>query len=154
MQKGFIFNSLYIALGSIAVIALVSGYAYVQTKRLEACKAEFQVFRSEVERLGLEAKAKTKQQEAQDKLKKDKADAEFKKLRSVNADLSKRLRDNARSDFVPPTGSVAGITERACFDQSAIDSAIKRFAERAAGIAEEGQGAIDSLNNAKRWAAQ
>lgn len=154
MKNGFITLSLtgYIALGCAAVISVVSAYAYIQTKRLEACKSEFQVFKSEVERLGLEAQKKKLQIEAQDKLKKEKADEELRKLRMVNGDLSKRLRDNADSSFVPRTSSSTNEPERACFDQYSIDSAIKRFAERAAGIAEEGQSAIDSLNNAKRWA--
>jgi len=148
MKNGFITLSLtgYIALGCAAVVAVVSGYAYIQTKRLEACKSEFQVFKSEVERVA-------KEQDLNNKVKKQKADDELKKLKSVNADLSKRLRDNASTSFVQPSTDT-GKPERACFDQSAIDSAIKRFAERASGIAEEGQSAIDSLNNAKRWAVQ
>ena len=153
MKNGFITLSLtgYIALGCAAVVGLVSAYAYVQTKRLEACKAEFQVFKAEVERLGLEAKEKAKQVEAQDKFKKEKADEDLRKLRSLNDDLSKRVRDNAGSSFVPSTGSVTGIPETACFNTEALDGAIKRFAERVTGITEQGQSAITDLDNAKRW---
>lgn len=153
MQKGFITLSLtgYIALGCAAVVGLVSAYAYVQTKRLESCKAEFQTFKSEVKRLGKEAEIKVKLTEAANLRKKEQADESLRKLRIVNDDLSKRLRDNAGSSFVPPTGSVTGKPEVACFNQSSIDSAIKRFAERVTGITEQGQSAVDELNNAKSW---
>jgi len=152
MQKGFIFNSLYIALGSLAVITLVSGYAYIQTKRLEACKTEFQVFKSEVERLGNEAKVKSELINKQNLKLKEKADEELRKLRISNADLSKRVRDNAGSSFVPRTEASTGKSDLACFDTEALDGAIKRFAERVTGITEQGQSAVTELDNAKRWA--
>lgn len=152
MQKGFIFPSLYIYLGLGSIILILGMLLKVQSARLESCKAEHQAFVSEVERLGLEAKENAKKQESLDKLKKDKADAELRKLRSRNADLSKRLRDNASRSFVPSTGSTPGKSEIACFDQASIDGAIKRFAERVTGIVEQGQGATDELNNAKAWA--
>ena len=148
MQKGFIFNSLYIALGSLAVITLVSGYAYIQTKRLEAANAKLEAIHA----LGVEAEKKKVAQEAKDKLNKEKADNELKKLRSVNADLSKRLRDNAGSSFVPRTEASTGKPDLACFDTDALDGAIKRFAERVTGITEQGQSAVTELDNAKRWA--
>ena len=150
MQKGFIFNSLYIALGCAAVITLISGYAYIQTKRLEACKTEFQVFKSEVERLGLEAQKKKLQIEAQDKLKKEAADNELKKLRLANGDLSKRLRDNAGSSFLPRPEASTGQSEGTC-NADLIDRALRDFAKGTAELIIEGQSAIDSLNNAKRW---
>jgi len=146
MQKGFIQLTLsgYIITGLTVALLISAAMLKIQSSRLEACKSEFQVFKSEVERVA-------KEQDLNNKVKKQKADDELKKLKSVNADLSKRLRDNASTSFVQPSTDT-GKPERACFDQSSIDSAIKRFAERASGIAEEGQSAIDSLNNAKRWA--
>jgi len=93
MQKGFIFNSLYIALGSLAVISLVSGYAYIQTKRLEACKSEFQVFKSEVERLGKEAQEKVnKEIERQKKVTKD-VSTDYETRLNLLRDTYARLRD-------------------------------------------------------------
>lgn len=152
MQKGFIFPSLYIYLG-LGLIVLTLGIALkVQSSRLESCKAEHKAFVSEVERLGNEAKLKAKQVDQENKLKKEKADEDLRKLRSANNELSKRVRDNSRSSFVPPTGPVTGKPETACFDQGAIDGAIKRFAERVTGIVEQGQEAITDLNNAKQWA--
>jgi hypothetical protein len=93
MQKGFIFNSLYIALGCAAVVAVVSGYAYIQTKRLEACKSEFQVFKSEVERLGKEAQVKVKQEiERQKKVTND-VSTDYEKRLNYLRDTYNRLRD-------------------------------------------------------------
>lgn len=152
MQKGFIFPSLYIYLGLGAVILFLGLGLKVQSSRLESCKAEHKAFVSEVERLGLEAKAKAKQVEAQDKLKKEKADNELKNLRSRNADLSKRLRDNAGSSFLSSGETSPRIPESACLNAGAVDEALRKFASGTAELITEGQDAIDSLNNAKQWA--
>jgi hypothetical protein len=97
MQKGFIFNSLYIALGSLAVITLVSGYAYIQTKRLGACKTEFQVFKSEVERLGKEAQEKVnKEIERQKKVTND-VSTDYETRLNYLRDTYTRLRDQRSS---------------------------------------------------------
>jgi len=152
MKNGFITLSLtgYIALGCAAIIAVVSGYAYIQTKRLEACKSEFQVFKSEVERLGNEAKLKAELINKQNIKLKESADAELKKLRLANGDLSKRLRSDTDSGFLPRPEASTGVLEGAC-NADLIDRALRDFAKGTAELIIEGQSAIDSLNNAKRW---
>jgi hypothetical protein len=155
-QRGFISLSLtgYIALGSLAVITLVSGYAYIQTKRLEACKAEHRAFVSEVERLGLEAKEKAKKQEAQDKLKKEKADAELKKLRSANAEF-KRLRDSdTHNRRLPEAPRETPRPDLACFDRSSLESAYGELVKGLRGLADEGTENTLRLKSAVDWAAQ
>ena len=95
MKNGFITLSLtgYIALGCAAVVAVVSGYAYIQTKRLEACKTEFQVFKSEVERLGKEAQVKVnKEIERQKKVTKD-VSSDYETRLNLLRDTYARLRD-------------------------------------------------------------
>jgi len=102
MKNGFITLSLtgYIALGCAAVVAVVSGYAYIQTKRLEACKTEFQVFKSEVERLGKEAQVKVnKEIERQKKVTKD-VSTDYEKRLNYLRDTYTRLRDS-RSGSMP-----------------------------------------------------
>jgi len=102
MQRGFITLSLtgYIALGCAAVVAVVSWYAYIQTKRLEACKTEFQVFKSEVERLGKEAQEKVnKEIERQKKVNKD-VSSDYEKRLNYLRDTYARLRDS-RSGSMP-----------------------------------------------------
>ncbi len=101
-NKGFINLSLtgYVALGALAVALTVSGYAYIQTKRLEACKAEFQAFKSEVERLGKEAQEKVKREiERQEKVTKD-VSTDYEKRLNYLRDTYNRLRDS-RSGGVP-----------------------------------------------------
>ena len=151
-QKGCITLSLtgYIVLGCAAVVAVVSGYAYIQTKRLEACKSEFQVFKSEVERLGNEAKLNAELINKQNLKLKEKSDEELRKLRISNADLSKRLRDNAGSSFLSRPEASTGQLEGTC-NADLIDRALRDFAKGTAELIIEGQSAIDSLNNAKRW---
>lgn len=149
MQKGFIFNSLYIALGSLAVISLVSGYAYIQTTRLEAANAKLDAIHA----LGVEAEKKKLAQEKQDKLNKEKADNELKKLRSVNADLSKRLREQSSGRFVPRAEASTGESKGAC-NADIVDGAIREFVKGTTELIIEGQSAVDSLNNAKRWSSE
>lgn len=152
MQKGFIFPSLYIYLGLGAVIAfLYLRNSYLEVK-VDLAESRYETFVDDVAKLGNEAKLKAKQVDQENKLKKEKADEDLRKLRSLNNELSKRVRDNSRSSFVPPTGPATGKPETACFDQQSIDGAIKRFTERVTGIVEQGQEAITDLNNAKQWA--
>ena len=145
MQKGFIFPSLYIYAG-LGLIVLTLGIAVkVQSSRLESCKLEHQAFVNEVERLA-------KEQELTNKVKKQKADDELKKLKSVNDDLSKRVRDNANTSFVQPS-TTAGKPDLACFNSETLDGAIRQFALGVSGIIEQGQSAVTDLDNAKQWAA-
>lgn len=145
MQKGFIFPSLHIALIS-GVIVLVLGIALkVQSSRLESCKAEHKAFVSSVERLA-------KEQKLTNKVKKQKADDELKKLKSVNSDLSKRVRDNANSSFVQPS-TTTGKPDLACFSRAELDAALQRFTGRTAELIVEGTENTLNLDNAKQWAA-
>lgn len=146
MQKGFIFPSLYIYLGLGLIVLTLGTLLKVQSSRLESCKAEHQAFVSEVNRVA-------KEQELTNKVKKQKADDELKKLKSVNADLSKRVRDNADTSFVQ-SSTTAGKPDLACFNSEKLDGAIKRFAERVTGITEQGQSAVTDLDNAKRWSSR
>ena len=144
MQKGFIFPSLYIYLG-LGLIVLTLGIAVkVQSSRLETCKLEHQAFVNEVQRLA-------KEQELTNKVKKLKADDELKKLKSVNNDLSKRVRDNANTSFLQPS-TTTGKPDLACFNSETLDGAIRQFALGVSGIIEQGQSAVTDLDNAKQWA--
>lgn len=143
-QKGFIFPSLHIVLIS-GVIVLVLGIALkVQSSRLESCKAEHKAFVSEVERAA-------KEQELNFRAKKQKADDELKKLKSVNNDLSKRVRDNASTSFVQPS-TTTGKPDLACFSRAELDAALQRFTGRTAELIVEGTENTLNLDNAKQWA--
>lgn len=92
MQKGFI-SGLYIYLG-LGLIVLVLGTAVkVQSSRLESCKAEHAAFVANVERLGLEAKEKAKQEiERQKKVTQD-VSSDYEKRLNHLRDTYARLRD-------------------------------------------------------------
>lgn len=154
MQKGFIFPSLYIYLGLGAVIVFLGLGLKVQTSRLESCKAEHAAFVANVERLGLEAKEKAKQVEAQDKLRKEVADRELKKLRSLNDDLSKRVRDDSRASLLPQAPSGSRNPELSCFSRSELDGALSSFTRGTTELIIEGTEATIGLDTVKRWAVQ
>ena len=151
MQKGFIFPSLYIYLGLGLIVLGLSTAVYVQSSRLESCKAEYRAFVSETERLGKEAEIKVKQIEAENKLKKEKADAELNKLRLDNAEF-KRLRDNAGSRRLPEAPANSRNPALSCFDRAELERAYGELVKELRGIADEGTEATIGLDTVKRWA--
>lgn len=153
-QRGFIQLSLmgWVAVGAAVIIFGMGVALKVQTSRLDAVKAEYGAFVADVKAKGEAAEIKARAQEKADLAKKEKADAELKKLRVANESLNKRLRDNARSSVLPSPGPSAGSLETACFGRPELDAALRRFTEGTAEIAISGQQAVDELNNAKRWA--
>ncbi len=143
----------YLTIGFSLVVLSLGVALKVQTSRLESCQENHTRFLTEVERLGNEAKEKVKLTEALNLRKKEQADNELKKLRSTNADLSKRLRSDTDSRFLPRAEADTGEPKGAC-NADLIDRAIRDFAKGTAELIIEGQSAITDLNNAKRWANQ
>lgn len=103
MQKGFIFPSLYIYLGFGTIVLILGTLLKVQSSRLESCKAEHAAFVSQVERLGIEAKEKAKQEiERQKKVTKD-VSSDYEKRLNLLRDTYTRLRDQrSGSGSMPP----------------------------------------------------
>jgi hypothetical protein len=102
MQKGFIQLTLsgYIITGLTVVLLISAAMLKIQSSRLEACKSEFQVFKSEVERLGKEAQEKVnKEIERQKKVTKD-VSSDYEKRLNYLRDTYTRLRDS-RSGSMP-----------------------------------------------------
>lgn len=148
-QSGFIELSL---MGWVAVAgAVVVGLMYLRIQYLETKVALGEAFVTSVEVIGETARKAAKAKEREDLAKKEKADEELRKLRIANNALNQRLRDNAGRSVLPPTGTVAGVSETACFGRPELDAALQRFTGGAAELAIEGQQATDALNNAKRW---
>ena len=141
-------HALYGIIG-LAVVSGVGWYIY----DCESTKTDYAVFKSNVELLGKKAKADAENLEAQDKLAKEKADAENKTLRSDNAALAKRLRDaRSRSGRVPEASPTARRPDLITLDRAELRRTLEYLDERGSGIAEESdQGRID-LNTAKTWA--
>jgi len=148
-QRGIM---LYGALAALLAFAGVSAYAYVQTQRLASCKAEFAAFQADVRSKGEAAQRESDRINAENAKRKEKSDAERKRLIIANNGLADRLRDNSNASSLPPTSGTAGIPETACFRRADLDAAIQRFTTGIAGIVTQGDSAVTDLDNAKRWA--
>ena len=124
----------------------------IQTHRVESIKAEYAAFVANVKMLGEQAEIKSKQIEVENKLRKEKADAENKRARAVIADLNKHLRDSAGSGFLPAAAPGALRPLLACYSRGGLDEAIRGFATETTSVLEVlGAAAVD-LNTAKAWA--
>lgn len=155
-QSGFItlpFTA-YIAIGASAVILGLSIAVKVQSSRLASCKAEFAAFQADVKAKGEAAKKEADRINAENARKKEKSDAERKRLLTINAGLADRLRDNAGRSSLPPTTSDTGSPETACFRRADLDAAIQRFTLGVSGIVTQGDSAVTDLDLARRWAQQ
>lgn len=148
----------YAAIGCAVVIAGLGIALKVQTSRLETVKAEYAGFLAQTRALGEAAKEAAKKKEAEDKKRKELADADYARARRDLAGLSdayRSLRDARSSGFrslsAPPT-TAAG-TSRACFDGAELQRTLERLDAGGAGIAEEGDAARIGLDAAKRWAS-
>lgn len=157
-QRGFIQLSLigWLAVAAGVVILVLGAAVKVQTSRLESVKNEYAQFKATTEALGKAAEVAKKKQEADDKEKKGKADAENAKTKRDLAslyDAYRSLRDQrARSGFVPQAPSGATSAATASFDRGALDNALRGFDKGVAGLLREGDEAIADLNTAKEWA--
>jgi len=148
-QRGIM---LYGALAALLAFAGVSAFAYIQTQRLASCKQEFAAFRAEVKAKGEAAQRESDRINADNAKRKEKSDAERKRLIIANNGLADRLRDNASRSSLPPTSGTAGIPETACFKRAELDAAIRGFTLSVSGIVTQGDAAVTDLDNAKQWA--
>jgi len=85
------------------VAALLLGTIAVQTKRLDNCKTDHAALVAQVEALGQEAKRQAEKRELEDKLNKEKTDAEH--LRTLNdfrATIGRLRNERPAGSFVPP----------------------------------------------------
>jgi len=148
-QAGF---TLYIILGLLLALSLAVIALKAQNYRLELSEAKFDRFAGEVETKGLAAAKEAKRIDDENAKRKEKSDAERKRLIIANNGLADRLRDNAARSSLPEASGTSGIPETACFNRADLDAAIRKFTTGIAGIVTQGDGAVADLDNAKRWA--
>ena len=158
-SRGFIALPIwaYAAIGAAVVIAGLGIAVKVQTSRLEAVKAEYAGFVAQVKAAGDAQNAKAAAEDKANKERKEKADAENKRLRSDLAglyDAYKRLRDSPSRRTFSEAGGTAASPARACLDAAAANRALQAFDAGVAGLLEEGDRAIVDVNTARRWAKQ
>ena len=153
-QRGFItlpFTA-WIAIGASVAILGLSVAVKVQSSRLASCKQEYADFKADVKAKGEAAIENARKIDSENAKRKEKSDAERKRLIIANNGLADRLRDNASRSSLPSTSGTAGIPETACFRRADLDAAIQRFTTGIAGIVTQGDAAVTDLDNAKRWA--
>lgn len=108
-------------------------------------------FKAQVAALGEQAKKDKERKEAEDKLLKEKTDANHKRaVAALRADIA-RLRDSGSGGLSAPAPS-AGSPERTCFDPAKLDSAVRSFGQGVLGIVEDGSQAVIDLDAVKNWA--
>ena len=123
-----------------------------QAARLDTAKAEYKSFVDQTRLTGEQAQKEAIAKAAQDKLNKERYDAQRKKDIAANADLARRLRlaNSGRStvsQLSPTTGSV----DLACFSRNELDSTIRQYQSDILGIVEKGSEATIDLNIGKAW---
>ena len=132
-----------------AVLAtIITGYVL----HCEHVKSDRAAFISKLQTQAEEQQRKIELKETQDKLEKEKADAQ--NLRAVNAlrDTVKRLRDErAGSSILPPAPANAASPNDITFNRPLVERAISEFVERTAGLVIQGDQAIADLDTAKKW---
>lgn len=141
----------YMLLGMAALVAASVGVGYVKGAHHEALKAAR--FEAATEALGKAAQTAKAAREKQDKLNKEQTDAETKRnLDRLRADNQRLRNERARIRFVPETASAAGSPDRACFDRTGLESAIRVFTDEVSGIVEQCGETVIKLDAAKAWA--
>lgn len=157
-EQGFIALQIgaYAAIGAAVVIAGLGIALKVQTSRLEAVKAEYAGFVAQVNAVGEAAEKAAKLKEAEDRKRKEDADAQLTRSRRELAalgDAYRSLRDaRSRSGFLSPAAPGAADPGRACLDRAELERTLERIDAVGAGIAQEGDQARIGLDSVKAWA--
>ena len=149
--RGFIQLSLmgYAAVAAGALILVLSGAVGVQTARLDSVKSEYATFRADTKRLGDEQERRTKERIANDRLEKERRDADYKRnVARLERELG-RLRSRASSSVLPAAPAEARDPARATFDRAELDRALREFTGGAAELVGEGAKAVEGLDSLK-----
>ena len=153
-SRGFLLAGpmLYAAIGAGVVIFGLSAALKIQSKRLETCQVDFEVYKKEVERLSEEQLRKNAEKEAADRKTMEALNAKQKAtVERLNRDI-KRLRDaNARASLTPPAPATSTRPDLACFSRPDFAGALRKFEEGVVGLIGEGAAATVDLDTAKEW---
>jgi hypothetical protein len=104
---------------------------------------------------GEAAQARVKARETEDKLLKEKADAENKRLRTDLAATTQRLRDaGTRFSAVSRLAPTAQRSDLACFDRAELDAAVGGYQSAILGLVEKGAEAALDLDAVRRWGGE
>jgi hypothetical protein len=149
-----------IAVASAAVGA--SGAWTVQGFRLDAARADYAAFKTQVKAAGDVQNVKAKAEDATNQQRKEKADVqntEAKRSLAATYTAARKLRVDragAGSGFLPAAPAGAPDPARTCFDRAALDRGLAEadavLQIGAEEILQRGDAAVVDLNTAKAWA--
>ena len=154
-QHGF--ASIYLYLGAAVVMGIMALGWKLTATALDRERSAFATFKAQVEANGKIAEAAKIKQEAQDKEKKEKADAENKRTTDALRVTIKRLRDanNTSGGSVSrnPPGSRCP-DGQTCFDTAEYRRADGEFVAEARGLADEGAALETDMATVRKWAQE
>jgi hypothetical protein len=146
----------YAALGAALAIGLLGLWGYVEKQRYDALRHEYDAFKGGVEALGLAAKKAAAEKEAQDKLRKEQADAENKRSTdALLADISRLRAQRAGRSIVPPSPGASKCPDgQACFERAELERSLRDYRSSIRGLVDEGSAVTVDLDTVRRWAQQ
>jgi len=124
--------ALVMAIGG-AILKAQVGHYRAKAERIEA---EYEGFKLKVAALGEAAEANKKRKEA------DNAKRIAVAVADRNDDLRRLSDERSRRGSVPFAPPDTGGSGKICYDRAALESALQRFAERTAGLIDEGDAAL------------
>lgn len=144
----------WIALGAFAAGVITGGSTAwtVQGWRLDKEKVEHKAFVEKVAAIGEQAKKDKDRIEAENKLNKEKTDANHKRTTAALRTDIARLRNNASGSGLSAPAASSGSPETTCLDRAKFDAALRRLDQGVLGIVESGSQAVIDLDSAKEWA--
>ena len=153
---------IYLYAGAGILILLLGAAVKVQSSRLDTCKTEHAAFVSQVKAAGDAQEAATKLKDEQNKLAKEKSDAQNAKAKRDLAGLydayGKLLDTNSRLSQLPEAPSGSASPADITFDRASLDRGLAVadgiLQSGAAKILRRGDEAITDLDTGKTWAQQ
>lgn len=129
----------------------------VQSWRLDALQARFDLFVSQTEALEKAAQIKADETKKSDQLKKEQADRENIRIHAADAATIKRLRDqNSSRSILPPAPAGSSRPDLICLDRVEYlredGNATEKLFSGARSLSDEGTANTIDLNTAKNWA--
>jgi hypothetical protein len=118
----------------------------------DAAKADYASFVVQTKAEGAAAQKIAAAKEAQDKLDKERFDAQYTNDLADAAAVSQRLLDaRTRSGYLPKARAAASHPDRACFNRLQLGEAIRDLDAGVQGIVDQGDRARIGLDTAKAW---
>ena len=153
---------IYLYAGAGILILLLGAAVKVQSSRLDTCKTEHAAFVAQVKAAGDAQESATKLKDEQNKLAKEKSDAQNAKAKRDLAGLydayGKLLDTNSRLSQLPQAAPGSTSPADITFDRASLDRGLAVadgiLQSGAAKILRRGDEAITDLDTGKTWAQQ